>query len=384
MDPYELSKLISKHIQGKTSEEEEWQLAQWLDEDSENQELFERLVEAEQLEHGLKYFDSLDVDSSWKKAKKSRLISRSKKALPYIGYAATIVGILFSISLFFADRSQSHPSEQSRQVSVPDQHPLIQGANKVSLTFSDGKVVSLDENFISISLEHGGIFSNNDGELRFTNESQRGDYSHIYHKLSVQKAGTYRVVLPDGTKVWLNALSDLKFPAAFSESDRKVHLTGEAYFEVAPDRSKPFIVEVNDNRIEVLGTHFNINSYDSKWKATLFEGSIKVWNQYGSELLSPGQEASIVDREITIAKANVKKATAWRNREFYFENESMSSILKELARWYDFELTQPAAVDRKSYSGSISRNLELTQVLKVLSSLTGYQFRIDNGKLIYN
>src|SRR5690606_20734347 len=149
------------------------------------------------------------------------------------------------------------------------------------------------------------------------------------HRLSVPKSGTYRVTLSDGTKVWLNSSSRLSYPAKFSETQRKVALSGEAYFEVAHDKSRPFLVDVASHTVEVLGTHFNINSYDAQWSATLFEGSVKVRSDQESKLLVPGQEARISGKLITVRKADLRKAAAWRNNEFYFRNESMAEILAE-------------------------------------------------------
>lgn len=384
MDLYELSKLISKHIQGETSEYEETILQQWRQESPENEELFNRLVETERLEQGLSYFDSLDVDSSWETVRRKRLVERAKKLAKYVGYAAMIAGIMFSVFLFLPDSSQKQHFAQIEPVRL-NKNDLVR-QDQARLVLSNGEVISLDTSFKTISLEQGGAFLSDSGGLRYLKESivAKGNPEY-YHTLIIPKAGTHRIILADGTKVWLNALSTLKFPVSFSENNRKVYLTGEAYFEVAKDQTKPFLVEVSNSIVEVLGTHFNINSYDTEWRATLFEGSIKVRNQHGSEFLSPGQEANIVGDKIEISKANIKKATAWRNEEFYFENEPMYNILMELSRWYDFEIVHDGQNDDgKHYSGSIRRTLELPKVLKVLNSLSGYQFRVDSGELRYN
>lgn len=377
LNTYELSELISKQIREELSDREIQLLNDWINASADNKKLYERLVESERIRTSFDYFDSLDVDSSWRKAKRRRFNKRIKSLTPYIAYAATIAGIIFSILILSPDRNTG-PSLAEPQVIVS--RDLLPGSEKAILKLSNGESIKLDESFLSIAKQPGLDIFTDRGELNYSS-SKLVKSTSGYNTLSVPKTGTFRIVLSDGTKVWLNSLTDLTFPDIFSDSVRKVYLEGEAYFEVAKDTSKPFVVEADERSVEVLGTHFNVNSYNSNWKTTLFEGSVKITNKNDSEFLNPGQEADIVGNKIIVRKADIKKAIAWKANEFYFKNESMKSILLEISRWYDLEIDDRALVENKRYSGSMGRDLKLSEVLKILNYLSGYKFHFDGDKL---
>ncbi|MET3113209.1 transmembrane sensor [Pedobacter sp. CG_S7] len=381
ISPYKLSALISKYIQQDLSESERLLLDEWVSLSNDNKQLFDHLIQVKQVKRGLDYLESLDIDLEWKKAKRKRTIKKLKVVTPYLGYAATIIGVLFTLFLFLAKENvEKLPAHQAL---VSNKKDLLPGAIRATLKLSNGEVIHLDEKFISIPENKSFVITSKSGELNYPKSKVLSDLLG-FHTLSVPKTGTYRVVLSDGTKVWLNSMSELKFPLNFSLSNRKVQLTGEAYFEVAKDTSRPFILEVNNNTIEVLGTHFNVNSYNSNFNTTLLEGSVKVANMQGYKILVPGQEANIIGSEIRVKKGNIKKALAWRNNEFYFENESMHQILVEVSNWYGFEINDDRISDRRRFSGNFNRNLKLSEVLKILNSLSGYSFHFDEGEVTVN
>ena len=376
LHPYELADLIARHIQQKLSAEESMCLLEWMNESEDNQRLFDHLVKAEQVKDSFDFFDSLDVDAAWKKADRKRKIRGIKKVGVYLGYAAALAGIIFSTLIFL-------PQEQIsllKQADVAKEKDLPPGVEKATLKLSNGEVVHLDKNHIEISEYKGLLVTSKGGELNYAGTTFK-DSRLVYHTLTVPKSGTYRVVLADGTRVWLNSQTEIQFPVQFNHTQRRIKLTGEAYFEVAHDSSKPFLVEVNDKTIEVLGTHFNVNSYDAQMKTTLFEGSVKISNSLTHKILIPGQEAHVVGKEILVKKGDLKKALAWRNNEFYFKNESMREVLKEISRWYNFEINDAQLTDQKRFSGSISRDLKLSELLKILDALSGYQFQFDGTKV---
>lgn len=380
ISPYELSKLISKFIQKKLSADENLQLEAWIAENDAHKQLFDRLIEAEHVKDGLAYFDEINVDLEWSKAKKRRRIKQIKAIVPYIGYAATIIGVLFTLNLYLPQKA-AQPLVQQTHVFV--KKDLLPEGERATLKLTNGKVLHLNGDFASIPEDNGLVITCNNGELNYSALKVNHD-PFLYHTLSVPQTGTYRIVLADGTKVWLNALSQLKFPVQFSNAVRKVQLTGEAYFEVAKDKSKPFIVEINDNTIEVLGTHFNVKSYQSNWNTTLIEGSVKVKNKQGYKILVPGQEANIIAGEIEVKKGDLKKALAWKNHEFYFKNESMREILHEVARWYGLKINDDRFKDTRRFSGTINRDLKLSEVLRILNSLSGNKFHFDGEELFIN
>jgi ferric-dicitrate binding protein FerR (iron transport regulator) len=192
--------------------------------------------------------------------------------------------------------------------------------------------------------------------------------------MSTPRGGQYQLSLPDGSKVWLNSESSITYPVVFAAQERKVKITGEAYFEVAKDKTKPFRVETNDMQVEVLGTHFNVKAYadEGPTKTSLLEGSVKIDKQ----ILKPGQAFT----NGRIVPTDVDQDVAWKNGIFNFNNQNLSQVMKELARWYDLEIAYPDGIPQKEYGGEIGRNLKLNQVLKGLGN-SGVHFEL-NGRRV--
>lgn len=174
----------------------------------------------------------------------------------------------------------------------------------------------------------------------------------------------------------------MKFPVQFSGNERRVYLEGEAYFEVAKDASRPFVVEAGGNSIKVLGTHFNVNSYSKAVKTTLVEGKVEVSNGETSALLLPGESALSTDQSVKKSKSDFRKELAWKNNEFYFKGDNIASIAAELSRWYDLDVSFIGHIEfDKGYSGSIERNVNLSQVLEMLRYVSHLDFDVDGKKL---
>ncbi|WP_256005178.1 FecR family protein [Pedobacter deserti] len=206
-----------------------------------------------------------------------------------------------------------------------------------------------------------------------------------FNTLSTVKGQQYQVCLPDGTKVWLNAASSITFPASFAHQKRReVRLTGEAYFEVAKDKEHPFIVNTQKQKVEVLGTHFNISAYadEATAKTTLLEGSVRVSNERETRVLLPGQQSQATKGDIAVSRTDLKESVAWKNGEFIFNNEALSDILKEVARWYSIEVIQLADHKDLRLSGTISRTKNLSTVLRALEMTGNITFRVE-GKKVY-
>jgi len=205
----------------------------------------------------------------------------------------------------------------------------------------------------------------------------------MYNTITTPRGGQYQLVLADGTKVWLNAASSLKFPTAFAGDERRVELTGEGYFEVLHNDKKPFLVDTRNGIIQVLGTHFNINAYDNEMtvNTTLLEGSIKVFNESAFVILKPGQQSVINKRgEIRINKGiDVDEVVAWKNGKFQFgEAMSIEMIMRQLARWYDIEVEYKTK-ETGHIGGSISRNVNVSKVLEMMEMTGAAKFQV-NGR----
>ncbi|MGJ1197202.1 FecR family protein [Sphingobacterium spiritivorum] len=201
--------------------------------------------------------------------------------------------------------------------------------------------------------------------------------------VEVPNAGKYKVILSDGTHVWLNSSSTLTYPATFGTGQRIVKLSGEAYFDVAKDANRPFRIELNGSVIEVLGTSFNVNAYTEEISTSLVEGKVKIITGQKETFLSPGNEALIKGTDVAVAPADIQKNTAWQRGEFYFDSDNLEEIINQVARWYDVEIVNTESLTvNTTYKGTISREMKLSEVLSILSSATQSRFEIDGRRVI--
>ena len=226
----------------------------------------------------------------------------------------------------------------------------------------------------------------NDGMLEYvvsqiaTGNMQKPSFNTI----TTPRGGEYQLVLPDGTKVWLNAASSLKFPSAFTGKSRDVELTGEAYFEVAKNKERPFRVKFNNSEIEVLGTHFDVKAYkdDEEARATLLEGSIKITKNNEQRILLPGQQATESDKKgLKISAANIEEAVAWKNGFFIFHDLDIQSIMRTAARWYDIDVNYQGNLTNKQFGGRISKYKNISGLLKNLELTGTIHFTIEGRRV---
>jgi transmembrane sensor len=302
----------------------------------------------------------------------------------YYAAAAVLLVGLFVVLLY------PQPKDSQQQLSTQSQaagkSAIKPGTTKATLTLSDGTVINLDDVANGVISQQGNITvaKSADGKLIYKVNSAPGQTS-IYNTISTPRGGEYQVVLPDGTHVWLNAASTLRFPSVFSAAERKVELTGEAYFEVAKLKHKPFKVNARNMAIEVLGTHFNVNAYDdeAQIKTTLLEGSVRLSAGNNQKLLKPGQQARLGKQsDFSIAEVNVEEAIAWKKGYFIFDNENIESIMRKVSRWYDVEVTYKGKVDQGHYGGTVSRFDSVEGVLKSLELTGSVHFRMEGRRII--
>lgn len=265
------------------------------------------------------------------------------------------------------------------------------GSNKAILTLASGKTIVLTGAKNGELANDGNAVINKtaNGEVVYSTNDTASIKTIAYNTMATPRSGQYHLVLADGTCVWLNAESSIKYPTVFSGNERKVEITGEAYFEVAHNAAKPFRVVTNGQVVEDLGTHFNINSYADEpvVKTTLLEGRVKVTQNENTALLIPGQQAQ-VNRSSgnstiqLIEHADTDEATAWKNGLFQFNKASIESIMRQASRWYNVEVSySDNKKPVKTFTGNISRNSNLSQLLQILS-YTGSRFEIDGKKII--
>lgn len=322
------------------------------------------------------------------------LRSDRKKAAPtrkliynWTQIAAAAVLILVTGGAYWFYTYQNHPDKKKFSSNVKSRsQDLLPGGNKALLTLADGSQLVLDESNTGKLATQGNteILKHEDGRLDYSYSDKAGvQAAPLYNTLSTPRGGQYQVALPDGTRVWLNAASSLRYPASFTGKKRIVYLEGEAYFEVAKNAAKPFHVEVKGLDVEVLGTHFNINAYHDEIyaKTTLLEGAVKVKRGDVQKLLSPGQQAvSGSSGPLKVIAADSDEVLAWKNGYFYFNKSTLPEIMRQLSRWYDVDIRYEGTIPDRIFGGEISRSSNASEVLKILE-LSKVHFRIE-GKYI--
>lgn len=297
--------------------------------------------------------------------------------------AAALVLLLAGGTWFYTQYKDKGTATPAGVVVHQDVAP---GGNRAVLTLANGTTVVLDSAQNGIVAQQGAthVVKLANGQIAY-NVTGTAATSMEFNTMITPRGGQYQVTLPDGTRVWLNAASSLKYPVCFNGPERKVDLTGEAYFEVAADVQHPFKVLTNDMEIQVLGTHFNVMAYtdEKNINTTLLEGAVKIVRGEAGHVLHPGQQA-ILDKQTTMVQlknADIQQVVAWKNGYFQFDGADLPALLRQIARWYDLDIIYEGAVPDHEFVGRISRNSHLSSVLKALQ-LSDIHFRIDGKKLI--
>lgn len=263
------------------------------------------------------------------------------------------------------------------------------GGDKAVLTLADGSKISLTDAHDGAVAEQAGvqITKTKDGELIYTTAKQHAALPEVFNTIETPRGGQYRIKLPDGTQVWLNASSSLKYPAVFTGNSRTVELKGEAYFEVAKDKNKPFKLRSGNQELKVLGTHFNVSAYsdESQVKTTLLEGAVQIRRMAGPEkdiVLKPGQQSQFSASGLTVRMADTEEAVAWKNGYFKFNDEDIVTILKKVSRWYDVDIQYEGKMTDQIFNGKVSRYGNVSEVLKILQLTGAIQFKIEGRRII--
>lgn len=290
--------------------------------------------------------------------------------------AAAITVAVFGIWFFFA---AIPGSDTTRTTGIKYKDDVLPGKNTATLTLANGKSIQLSDAKDGVIIDASSL-KYDDGTAIESGSIQESNSLAA----TTPRGGNYQVTLPDGSRVWMNADSKLIFPAKFSGKSREVSLEGEAYFEVAKDRIHPFIVKSRSQRVEVLGTHFNINSYADEVaiKTTLLEGAVKVSDKNGSEaILKPG-EAAINKGNVSVEEVNTAEAVAWKDGNIAFREKTLEGIMRELSRWYDISVVYAAdAPTDVTFTGVVSKTRNLSSVLEGMQTTGSVKFKID-GKTV--
>lgn len=400
-----ISELIAKHLNDELSEREKQELDSWVQQSEDHQLFFRQFTDEAMLASTLNEYET----------SKGIVFNKIKEAIPFdehsdrkvtgiwwlnrrrvTAVAASILLICGAYVWWNKDQKDQRTASTSVAPVTRDRKPASEGA---VLKLADGKEIVLDDANDGTVASQGNTQITKQGGLLSYN-SNNPDNKVLYNTLSTPKGRIYKLLLPDGSRAWLNAASSIRFPTAFTGWERKVEVTGEVYFEVEKDAEMPFRVTVNQRAtIDVLGTDFNVNAYDNEkfLQTTLLTGSIKIQaleqEQRGnSVLLKPGQQAQLMNTKAVqpsgqsaaitvIYNADIKNVMAWKNGYFSLDDLTLEELMREVERWYDVEVVYEKGVPVKAFFGKVNRDLSLLDFMDGLKDW-GVRFRLEGRKLI--
>lgn len=379
MNETEFLELLKRHQKGTLSTEDKDKLDAWYLHKAANSN---------------KQLSEYELEDSYEHLKSRLPLVQERKVInlwPRIAAAASIA-LLFGAGLFYFTKSESVVKPENIQV-VEKPKEIAPGGNRGILTLSNGKQIILsdisskdiiakeDQDEVTIKMDANGVITY---VINPNAETSKED-ANSFNTLSTPTGGQYNIVLADGTKVFLNAVSSIKYPTQFNGDQRIVELEGEAYFEVAKNKNKPFLVKSDNQTIEVLGTHFNVNAYDneSAVKTTLLEGSVAVSSKNQKAILRPGQQSRVSEssNKIGVKEVDTEAAIAWKNGRFKFDNADLKSVMKQLERWYGIKVEYRGDISDVRFNGGTFRNKNLSEVLKVLE-LSNIKFKVEGKTII--
>jgi len=321
----------------------------------------------------------------WQRLQGSMAPPPARRRLRWASLLALVVVLVAGLSYLRWQRPAA-PVAARRPAAPAAPARLAPGRNQALLTLADGRTVLLDQAHQGLLAQQGAsqVQKTAAGQLRYATGAPAAGQPLLYNTVATPRGGQYQLTLPDGSQVWLNAASSLRFPVAFSGDERRVELTGEAYFEVAKDAAHPFKVAARGAEVVVLGTHFDVNAYadEPALAATLLEGAVRLRQGAQQATLRPGQQARPrPDGTIQVREVDAQHAVAWKNGYFVFNDEPIEAIMRQVARWYDVDVQYQGTLTNKDFNGKISRYKDATAVLRMLE-LTGAVHFTTQGRRI--
>ncbi|MCL4481733.1 MAG: DUF4974 domain-containing protein [Bacteroidetes bacterium] len=386
--PYKkIARLIAGEIGPGLTQEEKKELADWLNEDLKNKELFNRIKSSANYRKWAETRGKINLHPSWENLFKA--IQKEKKRTMFrkmLKYAAVICFPLIVAGGIYYIFNQV--PEQAITSQTTEIRP---GCNKAVLVLNDGESVALDSpDDLLLKEKDGTTIQKTEGLLNYTKPVQKLTKVPLFNTISIPRGGEYNLILADGTRVFLNAMSKFKYPVQFTGATREVELTGEAYFEVTHSGT-PFIVKTNGMDVEVMGTSFNVNAYENTGKVvtTLVEGKVKIESKgpvAGSRLLYPDEQAvfDLTDHRVDVNKVDVNLYTAWKEGKFIFYDTRLEDIMNTLTRWYsaDVIFSDPEAKELH-FSGSIDRYGDIQQILEIIQSTNKVEIEINKTTILF-
>ncbi len=384
MEERSLAYYLERYLDGQMTVDE-WKTLQQMLELPENEHRLNELMD-QQLQESTNIADEFPVvtDRILSALREKMMETASSAPVPSVhrirflrkwGWAAAAVLLLLAAGIYI------WTPRQKDAIQVVQTTAIQAGKQGAILTLADGSQISLDTVHNGRVVMQGGVAARiTNGRLAY----EGGSNEVMYNKIATPKAREFQLVLPDGTMVWLNAASSIRYPTVFAGNERKVEITGEAYFEVAKHVKMPFVVNVNNSiEVQVLGTHFNVNAYEneSAIMTTLLEGMVKVIKGGEQSVIRPGEQAQVKDHIHVAKDVNTDKVMAWKNGVFDFENTSLEEVMRQLERWYDIEVVYEKGVPDVALIGKVTKDVPLNGLLDNLRKL-GVHYRMEGRRLI--
>ena len=384
MEDKSIFELIAEYSAGTISPADAELLRERLESDAEAMRLFREIRETEKILKSVQAQEKIDLQKSWQRLDSS-LAGRPRKGWRLFWTVGLVVAASVALLLMFV-------SPFTRQVEQPgtlvSQVGITPGGVKAILQSEDGKMIDLTSSTSSRIVTSDGLVLVNDSlkGLRF-DQSKLENQPMKYHTLAVPVGGEYHFTLADGTRVWVNSASEVRFPNCFSGGKREIYVKGEVYLEVARDEKHPFVVHAGENEVRVLGTRFNLTAYPDEQKVitTLVEGSVEFRNNQSSIRLKPGEQ-SVLDQEtnnLEKQKVDVSIYTSWVSGTYEYERMPLSDITRQLSRWYDVQFVyETTEFSNHPFTGVVKRDQSLEEVLSIIEKTTNIKFKISGRTII--
>ena len=376
--------LIKASLDGELDEDDRKELNEWLRTSEENQEMYDRFRNKRLLSERLGFYRQTDPEPDWKEIRRrTQRISRHERWLQRLTYAAVFIGLLFMVSLYIYRQKAEIPLPENIAINCDSIRP---GSRQAYIELVTGEKIVLGEREKGLvkNVDGGMLKEGEEGLTMVGDDSVKNEVQEVeFNQVVVPRGGEYRLILADGTKVWMNSDSKFEFPTVFTGKERRVRLQGEAYFQVQRNEKMPFRIEVNGIEVAVLGTSFNIQAYGELMYTTLVEGAVALNVGGDTFRLSPGEEAKVNKRKVRVQKVDVYERIAWKEGKFVFREKRLEEVMEILGRWYDVEICyRNAAVKDLHFTGNIPRHATISEVLQFLERTRLVHFSIAGRTVI--
>ncbi|PRD47678.1 FecR family protein [Sphingobacterium haloxyli] len=395
MEKDKLYRLVRRYRDGSITDHELKELKKYIHQETSDQlleDIFAELAEKSPLpwlatENADEHYSAIQqrINRQYEQAPSSRF-----RKWPFMRVAAALFILIGVTALLFTDTDLFDRSEDGTDREQKQWSAIVPGTNKAKIVLENGREIDLEKlaDNTSVTMDGYTLTKNKKGEISYRMLDGKTLENGLYNTIVVPRGGEYKLNLPDGSEVWLNAVSSLRYPLNFGEVARKVELTGEAYFRVVKKtvgtKKLPFIVQVGDQELEVLGTAFNLNSYTDRIKTTLVEGAVRLrFPNRREEKLLPNQQSIYSTRsgKIQVEKINPYYTIAWRTGSFAFDNAPLGEVLDCLSRWYDVSFEYAVDKEPVRFTGSISRYENIETLLGLIEMTNSIKFEIKERRI---